>query len=1056
MSDIKVSVIIPVYNTEKYLSQCLDSVLGQTLCEIEVICVDDGSTDGSVDILNKYAEKDSRVTVLHQQNQYAGAARNRGMKIARGEYLIFLDSDDFFDNTLLEKSYNQAKAVGGADIVLFGGKKFNTENNEFIDAPHFLREKLLPSEPVFSPSDIADNLYKLATPCPWSKLFRRTYLEENGLQFQHLRNSEDIYFVYLAMSLAKSITYVKEKLVYYRIGRPEKLSNNLDTDPALFLEGYEALYEDLNKYDIFENLEYTFTNSVLDGCVYYLGLSKNMESRFKISEAFLAPAFTEMDLLNHPDDYYDHLSDAIYVRNALNAAKVRRERQEFCDVPLVSVIIPVYNSEKYLPVCLDSVLGQTLREIELICVDDGSTDGSFAILREYASRDSRIKVFRQQNQYAGAARNRGLFEAKGEYLYFFDSDDFCDLTLLEKAYNQAKAVGDADVVLFGGKIYYTVRKFFCPVENYLEHKFLPDSHVFSHRDVPEHYLEISIPCPWTKLFRRSFIEKEQLQFQSLKNSNDVFFVLSALCLAEKVTYADEELVFYRREQELSLQDSRDENPTLFLEAYEAVYREMQRRGIYGELEKSFTNAFLSAAVWNMKTLKTDEARLKICEAMQGSPFREMGLMDHPDEYYANRGDIDKAMGARDAARWRDKLSRHREPDFRVLKDSRPKDSKPAVSVIIPVYNTAAWLPSCLESVLSQSLRDIEIICIDDGSDDGSRDILLKYAARDARMAVFSERNSGQSAARNRGTEQARGKYIYFMDSDDLLEPEALRQLTRQADRDDLELLCFNGRVFADEPAMEERAEKFHYFRDFSYAEAAVNTGGELYAQMLRTGEYSCSPCLVLIRRDSILRNSLCYYEGIVHEDELYTYQLLLSTSRVGCTQDVFFLRRIREDSTMTRPTSFDDVYGYFICYVQMMKFAAALTLSDSVAEQVWKGPANMLSFARRNYTKLSAGKRQARWGLPADQRQLFQSIVVDFCNLQSKDQQKAREIKKLKNQLNDTESSCSDQTLKIKKLKKRLKNIKSSHSYKLGRAILWPARKFKDLLCRALKQEEWT
>ncbi len=1053
MSDIRVSVIIPVYNTEKYLSQCLDTVLAQTLREIEVICIDDGSTDASVDILKKYAKKDSRVKVLHQQNQYAGAARNRGMEIARGEYLIFLDSDDFFDSTLLEKTYHQAKTVGGADIVLFGGKKFNTKKSEFIDAPYLLREKLLPSEPVFSALDAAENLYKLVTPCPWTKLFRRTYLEENGLQFQYLRNSEDIYFVYLAMSLAKSITYVKEKLVFYRIGRSEQLTNNLDRDPTLFLEGYEAVYEALNRYAIYEKMKHAFTNCILDGCVYHLGASKTTESRFKISEAFLAPAFTKMNLFNHPDDYYDNLSDAIYVRNALNAAKVRREIKESCDFSLVSVIIPVYNSEKYLPVCLDSVLGQTLREIELICVDDGSTDGSSAILAEYAARDSRIKVFHQQNRYAGAARNLGLSKAKGEYLYFFDSDDFCDLTLLEKAYKQAKAVGDADVVLFGGRIYYTVRKFFCSVENYLEHKFLPEGSVFSHMDVPEHYLEITIPCPWTKLFRRAFVEKEQLQFQSLKNSNNVFFVLSALCLAEKVTYVDEKLVFYRREQEISLQDTKDDNPTLFLEAYEAVYRELQRRGIYGELEKSFTNAFLSAAVWNMKTLKTDEARLKICEAMQASPFREMGLMDHPDEYYSNRGDLDKVRGTKDAVEWREKLTRKRIPDFQILKDSRPQSSAPAVSVIIPVYNTAPWLPSCLDSILNQSLKDIEILCVDDGSDDGSRDILLKYAARDARMAVFSERNSGQSAARNRGTEQARGRYIYFMDSDDLLEPEALKELTEQADRDDLELLCFNGGAFADEPAMEDRVGKFHYFRDFSYAEGAVNAGEKLYAQMLRYGEYRCSPCLVLIRRDIILKHNLSFYEGVVHEDEIFTYQLLLSADRVGCNRGAFFRRRIREESTMTRLTSFDDVYGYFICYVQMMKFAGALALPDFVAEQTWKRPKDMLSHARGDYSKLSAGKRQARWGLPADQRQLFQSIVVDFCNLQSKDRQKARESQKLKNQLKAMESSCSDQTQEVKKLKRRLKNIKSSHSYKLGRALLGPARKCRDLLFKARKQE---
>ena len=99
----KVSVIIPVYNVEKYLGPCLDSILGQTLNNIEVICVDDGSTDRSLDILREYEKRDARVKVLTQPNTNAGAARNKGIQQARGEYLSFLDSDDHFDPTMLEK-----------------------------------------------------------------------------------------------------------------------------------------------------------------------------------------------------------------------------------------------------------------------------------------------------------------------------------------------------------------------------------------------------------------------------------------------------------------------------------------------------------------------------------------------------------------------------------------------------------------------------------------------------------------------------------------------------------------------------------------------------------------------------------------------------------------------------------------------------------------------------------------------------------------------------------------------------------------------------------------
>ena len=116
-------------------------------------------------------------------------------------------------------------------------------------------------------------------------------------------------------------------------------------------------------------------------------------------------------------------------------------------IPKVSVIIPVYNVEAYLRQCLDSVVNQTLRDIEIICVDDGSTDGSRAILEEYSEKDSRFKVIKQNHSNAGACRNAAMAIAKGEYLGFVDADDFCDLTLFEKAYTKAKS-DDADVVIW--------------------------------------------------------------------------------------------------------------------------------------------------------------------------------------------------------------------------------------------------------------------------------------------------------------------------------------------------------------------------------------------------------------------------------------------------------------------------------------------------------------------------------------------------------------------------------------------------------------------------------
>ena len=157
MSEIKVSVIMPVYNAETYLEEAIECLICQTLKEIEIICVDDGSTDRSLEILEEYSKRDDRIKILHQRNLYAGVARNNGLKQANGEFVIFLDSDDLFERGLLEKTYKQGKKVN-ADIVLFGGECFNVDNGEHKERPDFLRKEYIGDKSVFSRKDIPETV----------------------------------------------------------------------------------------------------------------------------------------------------------------------------------------------------------------------------------------------------------------------------------------------------------------------------------------------------------------------------------------------------------------------------------------------------------------------------------------------------------------------------------------------------------------------------------------------------------------------------------------------------------------------------------------------------------------------------------------------------------------------------------------------------------------------------------------------------------------------------------------------------------------------------------
>lgn len=259
-------------------------------------------------------------------------------------------------------------------------------------------------------------------------------------------------------------------------------------------------------------------------------------------------------------------------------------------VPKVSVIIPVYNVEKYLRQCLDSVVNQTLKDIEIICVNDDSPDNSLEILNEYAAKDSRIKVFSKENEGLGAAsaRNLGLDNATGEYLSILDSDDFFDLEMLEKSYNKAKAT-NADVVVFGAYRYDENTEQISVIEYLLNKKYLPEHDLFSHKDWGEFIFQITYAAPWNKLFKREFIENHKIRFQRVKIIDDFYFTQLSIALAEKITVLPEYLCYYREGTGVSQTDSLSISPDSSWMALAKLKESLVECNIYDEVKQSFVN-----------------------------------------------------------------------------------------------------------------------------------------------------------------------------------------------------------------------------------------------------------------------------------------------------------------------------------------------------------------------------------------------------------------------------------------------------------------------------------
>ena len=222
---IAVSVIMPVYNAAKFLRQSLDCVVNQTLRNIEIICVDDGSTDESLDILKEYSRKDERFRIIEQPNINAGAARNAGMDIACGKYLSFLDADDLFEAEMLECAYREAEAHS-AEIVLFDADIFDSKSGNPLPSDWIVDKTVVPVGAVFSADDIREDVFTAVFHVAWNRLYCSKYIRERRIRFQEIEKHNDSFFAVMTLMHAARIRYIDSIFVHYRKGITNQISSS--------------------------------------------------------------------------------------------------------------------------------------------------------------------------------------------------------------------------------------------------------------------------------------------------------------------------------------------------------------------------------------------------------------------------------------------------------------------------------------------------------------------------------------------------------------------------------------------------------------------------------------------------------------------------------------------------------------------------------------------------------------------------------------------------------------------------------------------------------------
>lgn len=321
MDSPKVTIITPIYNGEKYLEECIDSVLNQTFADFELICVDDGSTDRTNEILDRYRAADSRVQVYHQKNQYAGVARNTGMDHANGKYVLFLDGDDFFEPDMVQKLYTQIEQ-DEADICLCGGYQYDDKNKISIPANGYLSRKLLPETIPFSVREAEEVIFNITTMHLHNKLFRSEFIKRNNIRFKPYRLGEDAGFVLHALSSAERITVVNERLFHYRVNTGISVTDSAAGD---ILAGYETLMEakkELTERGVYtDKLRKSFANKALGNCMHFFRKASTIDSYCMLFDKMVNGGFEDLDIVDHGKAYY-------YVEKNYNSFHKMMESQD--------------------------------------------------------------------------------------------------------------------------------------------------------------------------------------------------------------------------------------------------------------------------------------------------------------------------------------------------------------------------------------------------------------------------------------------------------------------------------------------------------------------------------------------------------------------------------------------------------------------------------------------------------------------------------------------------------------------------------------------------------
>ena len=804
-----ISVIVSMYNAEKYIGACLDSILEQTFQDFEVIVVDDCSTDKSVQIVSNYALKfNGRLNLARtvKKSGISGVLRNIGFRMAKYEYIYFVNAEDFIAKNALETLHCAAKEYD-ADVV-YNSCYYGLES---ADESKIVRDNASTEEekPILIADDgeklLRESILKNYDSAPWLKFVRREFLKENNILFPKLAVGGDNLWTMLLFANSKRFLRLPVPIYYSRRHHDDFIAETstptAEYDPnsiSAFVKWFKTLNESTKNGNFSkETIELCFQATTEYYSDYF---SESLDAEKKLQ------CFNDVkDILQRELPADEENADTL-ANSFLKFVDEQRKAAETLlppTIPAISVIISLYNYENYIGECLESLLAQKFQDFEVIVVDDCSTDKSVEVVENYMPKfDGRLKLTKTESNTGGGGipRNIGLEMSRGEYIFFMDADDALTTTGLEEMYTCAKNF-EADVVY--------CEKYF--ISEGVGEDFLKNVHAPTEKRQKPPFVEEPTLEPedlgiridrainfrywltaWLRFVRRELLIENKIVFSSLIGSNDVGWTFKVLFSAKKFLRVPN-TCYIRRIHDKSV-SFRERTPV------EQVHKWMDRtiRSLKDMDNFMKRIPFLKAKIWQRFKvinffMQTDFEHIEEkCGNLPKSAVYRMFLQ----KFGKYLGEYDVLVSALCAdintKRRRIKNINRQVAELAGMINFLESKKIPAVSVVIPMYNAEKFIGECLDSLLAQTFKDFEVIVVDDCSTDNSVPVVESYAPRfNGRLRISStKKNSGGGGyvPRNLGLKLSHGEYIFFLDADDFILSTALETLYNAAKEFDADVV----------------------------------------------------------------------------------------------------------------------------------------------------------------------------------------------------------------------------------------------------------------------------